>query len=175
MSFIRGYDHESLRELVDLDECAARLEEISGQRSLPALLERVWLLKVLNRLDDALSVADETVRQARMAGTRKDVLRARVLHATVLQHRRAHAAAEQELATCATEAEGQRWLSIAAFAYHHHGRNAYEAGDYDTARESFKQSLFLRREAGADDRELETVLLAIEAAERRRSSELLAG
>ena len=175
MSVIRGYDRDSLRELVDLEECAARLAEIESQRSLPALLERVFLLKVLNRLDEALALADDTVRQARMAGTRKDVIRARVLHATVLQNRGAYAAAEQELATCASEAEGQRWVSIAAFAHHHHGRNAYEAGDYDTARESFKQSLFLRREAGADDRELETVLLAIEAAERRRSSELLAG
>ncbi|MEV4736082.1 MULTISPECIES: hypothetical protein [unclassified Microbacterium] len=175
MSVIRGYDQDSLRELVDLEECAARLAEIESQRSLPALLERVFLLKVLNRLDEALALADDTVRQARMAGTRKDVIRARVLHATVLQNRGAYAAAEQELATCASEAEGQRWVSIAAFAHHHHGRNAYEAGDYDTARESFKQSLFLRREAGADDRELETVLLAIEAAERRRSSELLAG
>ncbi len=175
MSFIRGYDHESLRELVDLDECAARLEEIESQRSLPALLERVWLLKVLDRLDEALALADETVRQARMAGTRKDVLRARVLHATILQYRGAYAAAEQELATCADEAEGQRWLSIAAFAYHHHGKNAYDAGDFDTARDSFKQSLFLRREAGAEDRELETVLLAIEAAERRRTSHLVAG
>ncbi len=175
MSFIRGYDHDSLRELVDLDECAARLEEIEGQRSLPALLERVWLLKVLDRLDEALVLADATVRQARMAGTRRDVLRARVLHATVLQYRGAFAAAAQELATCAAEAEGQRWLSIAAFAHQHHGKNAYEAGDYETAKESFKQSLFLRREAGAEDRELETTLLAIEAAERRRSSQLLAG
>src|SRR6478609_2229875 len=149
MSFIRGYDRESLRELVDLDECAARLAEIEEQRSLPALLERVWLLKVLGRLDESLALADTTVRQARMAGPRRDVLRARVLHATVLQYRGAHAAAEQELATCASEAEGQRWLSIAAFAYHHHGKNAYDAEDYETARESFKQSLFLRREAGA--------------------------
>lgn len=175
MSFIQGYDPETLRELVDLGECAARLEEIESQRSLPALLERVWLLKVLDRLDEALPLADEAVRQSRMAGTRKDVLRSRVLHATILQHRGAHAAAEQELATCAAEAEGQRWLSIAAFAHHHHGRNAYEAGDYETARESFKQSLFLRREAGAEDRELETVLLAIEAAERRRTTQLVAG
>ncbi|AKV87654.1 hypothetical protein AKG07_16610 [Microbacterium sp. CGR1] len=175
MSFIQGYDPEGLRELVDLGECAARLEEIESQRSLPALLERVWLLKVLDRLDEALPLADEAVRQSRMAGTRKDVLRSRVLHATILQHRGAHAAAEQELATCAAEAEGQRWLSIAAFAHHHHGRNAYEAGDYETARESFKQSLFLRREAGAEDRELETVLLAIEAAERRRTTQLVAG
>lgn len=175
MSLIRGYDQESLRERVDLDECAARLDEIEEQRSLPALLERVWLLKVLGRLDDALVLADEAVRQARMAGTRKDVLRARVLHATILQYRGAHAAAEQELATCATEAEGQHWLSIAAFAYQHHGKNAYDAGDYETARESFKQSLFLRRESGAEDRELETVLLAIEAVERRRPAQLVAG
>ncbi|AVL96302.1 MULTISPECIES: hypothetical protein [Microbacterium] len=175
MSLIRGYDQESLREQVDLDECAARLAEIEEQRSLPALLERVWLLKVLGRLDDALALADEAVRQARMAGTRKDVLRARVLHATILQYRGAYAAAEQELATCAAEAEGQRWLSIAAFAYQHHGKNAYDAEDYETARESFKQSLFLRRESGAEDRELETVLLAIEAVERRRPAQLVAG
>ncbi|WP_136051765.1 hypothetical protein [Microbacterium sp. K36] len=175
MSLIRGYDQESLRERVDLDECAARLAEIEEQRSLPALLERVWLLKVLGRLDDALALADEAVRQARMAGTRKDVLRARVLHATILQYRGAHAAAEQELATCAAEAEGQRWLSIAAFAYQHHGKNAYDAEDFETARESFKQSLFLRRESGAEDRELETVLLAIEAVERRRPAQLVAG
>lgn len=175
MSFIQGYDPETLRELVDLDECAARLAEIESQRSLPALLERVWLLKVLDRLDEALVLADEAVRQARMAGTRKDVLRARVLHATILQYRGAHAAAEQELATCADEAEGQRWLAIAAFAHQHHGKNAYDTGDFETARESFKRSLFLRREAGAEDSALETVLLAIDAAERRRTTQLVAG
>jgi tetratricopeptide (TPR) repeat protein len=175
MSYIRGYDRDDLRELVDLDECAARLEEIAEQRSLPALLERVWLLKVLDRLDEALPLAETAVRQARMAGTRKDVLRARVLHATIHQYRGAHAAAEQELAACAEEAEGQGWITIAAFAHQHHGRNAFDAGDFDTARESFKRSLFLRREAGADDRELEVTLLAIDAAERRRTTQLVAG
>lgn len=174
MSLIEGYDPETLREYVDASACAERLAEIEAQRSLPALLERVWLLKVLDRLDEALPLSEETVRQARMAGTRRDVLRARVLHATILQYRGAHAAAEQELATCAAEAEGQGWIGIAAFAYQHHGKNAYEAGDFEQARESFKQSLFLRREAGAPDSELETTLLAIEAVERRRSAQLLA-
>lgn len=173
MGYIKGYDSETLREQVDQVECARRLTEIEEQRSLPALLERVWLLKVLERLDEALALADESVRVARMAGTRKDVLRSRVLHATILQSRGAYAAAEQELATCASEAEGQNWAGIAAFAYQHHGRNAYEAGDFELARESFKQALFLRREAGAPDQELETVLLAIEAAERRRSGQLV--
>ncbi|UYO96411.1 hypothetical protein OED01_12480 [Microbacterium sp. M28] len=168
MSYIRGYDSDTLRELVDETECARRLAEIESQRSLPAMLERVWLLKVLDRLDEALTLADEAVRQARMAGTRKDVLRARVLHATILQYRGAHAAADQELATCADEAEGQRWASIAAFAHQHRGKNALDSGDFEQAKESFKQSLFLRRETGAQDKDLETVLLAIETVERRR-------
>lgn len=175
LGYIKGYDSETLREQVDQAECAARLAEIEEQRSLPAMLERVWLLKVLDRLDEALSLSDESVRVARMAGTRKDVLRSRVLHATILQYRGAHAAAEQELTTCAAEAEGQRWAGIAAFAHQNHGRNAYEAGDFDQARESFKQALFLRREAGASDEELGSVLLSIEAAERHRSGELIAG
>lgn len=173
MGYIKGYDSETLREQVDHVECAQRLVEIEDQRSLPALLERVWLLKVLGELDEALALSDESVRVARMAGTRKDVLRSRVLHGTILQYRGAYAAAEQELATCAAEAEGQGWVGIAAFAHHHHGRNAFEAGDFDQARESFKQSLFLRREAGAHDAELESALLAIEAAEKRRTGQLV--
>ncbi|MDQ0644482.1 hypothetical protein [Microbacterium murale] len=173
MGYIKGYDSQTLREQVDQVECAERLVEIESQRSLPALLERVWLLKVLDQLDDALKLSDESVRVARMAGTRKDVLRARVLHATILQYRGAHAAAEQELATCASEAEGQGWTSIAAFAYQHHGKNAYDAGDFEDARTSLKQALFLRREAGAADAELEVALLAIEAAEKRRSGQLV--
>lgn len=173
MGYIKGYDSETLRETVDRIECGERLREIESQRSLPAMLERVWLLKVLDSLDEALALADETVRLARMAGTRKDVLRSRVLHATVLQYRGAYAAAEQELTTCITEAEGQGWGGIAAFAHQHQGRNAYEAGDFERARESFKQELFLRREAGAADPELEVVLLAIEATEKRRTGQLL--
>ena len=87
MSYIRGYDPDTLRERVDPRQCKERLEEIGEQRSLPALLERVWLLKVLDRSEDALVVSEQSVRVARMAGTRKDLLRARILHASVLQTR----------------------------------------------------------------------------------------
>ena len=67
MSYINGYDAETLREQVDPRRCKERLEELGDQRSLPALLERVWLLKVLGRLEDALVVSEESVRVARMA------------------------------------------------------------------------------------------------------------
>ncbi|QKJ18450.1 hypothetical protein [Microbacterium hominis] len=170
MSYIHGYDPDTLREIVEPRECEHRLDEIGEQRSLPALLERVWLLKVLDRLDEALVLSDQSVRVARMAGTRKDLLRARILHASVLQFRGAYAAAEQELSTCADEAEGQGWASIAAFAYQHRGKTSYEAGDFDAARADFKRALFLRQESGATDDQLESTLMAVDAADRRRAS-----
>lgn len=175
MSYINGYDPDTLREQVDPRRCKDRLEEIGEQRSLPALLERVWLLKVLGRLEDALVLSEQSVRVARMAGTRKDLLRARILHASVEQYRGAFAAAEQELTTCAAEAEGQGWTAIAAFAYQHRGKVHYDAGDYAEARSDFKRALFLRQEAGAPDEQLESTLLAIEAADRRRTASALAG
>ena len=126
------------------------------------------LLKVLDRLDDALVVSEESVRVARMGGTRKDLLRARILHATVLQFRGAFAAADQELSMCAQEAEGQDWAAIAAFALQHRGKVHFDGGDYDRARSDFKRALFLRQESGAADDQLESTLLAIDAADRRR-------
>lgn len=169
MSFIHGYDPETLREQIDPQQCRERLEEIGEQRSLPALLERVWLLKVLGQLDESLALSEQSVRVARMGGTRKDLLRARILHASVQQFRGAFAAAEQELTSCAYEAEGQNWNAIAAFAYQHRGKTFYESGDFVSARADFKRALFLRQEAGALDAQLESTLLAIDAADRRRS------
>ncbi len=169
MSYIRGYDPNTLREIVDAHECKERLDEIGEQRSLPALLERVWLLKVLGRLEDALVISEQSVRVARMAGTRKDLLRSRILHATVQQARGAYAAAEQELTTCAAEAEGQGWSGIAAFAYQHRGKVHFDVDDFESARKDFKRALFLRQDAGAADEQLESTLLAIDAADRRRA------
>ncbi|WP_229385640.1 hypothetical protein [Microbacterium allomyrinae] len=170
MSYIRGYDPDTLREQVDARQCRERLEEIGDQRSLPALLERVWLLKVLERPDDAIGISEQSVRVARMAGTRRDLLRARILHATILQARGAYAAADQELTTCAEEAEGQGWAGIAAFAYQHRGKVNFDDGDFEGARRDFKRALFLRQESGATDEQLESTLLAIDAADRRRAA-----
>ena len=70
---------------------------------------------------------------------------------------------------CAEEAEGQGWASIAAFAYQHRGKVRFDAGDFDDARVDFKRALFLRQESGATDEQLESSLLAIDAADRRRA------
>ncbi|WP_105566415.1 hypothetical protein [Microbacterium halophytorum] len=170
MSYIQGYDSESLREIVDPSACRQRLEDIGSQRSLPALLERVWLLKVLGELDESVALSEQSVRVARMAGTRKDLLRSRILHASVLTERGAYEAADAELSTCAEEADGQEWPSIAAFALSHRGRERHAAGDAEGARSDFKRVLFLRQELGASEDELELAMTMIEATERRRSA-----
>lgn len=171
MSLILGYDRDTLRERVDLSECRDRLEQIADQRSLAALLERAFLLKMLGELDDALKVSEQSVRLARMAGTRKDLLRARVLHASVVHWRGGFPAAVAELTTCANEAEGQGWPHIAAFAMQHLGKVHFDAGALDDARAAFKRSLFFRQQSGANDAELETTFLAIDAVERRLARE----
>ncbi|MBZ4487604.1 hypothetical protein LQ938_02130 [Microbacterium sp. cx-55] len=168
MSYIRGYHPDTLREIVDERECRERLAEIGPQRSLPALLERVWLLKVTGDFDEALQISDQSVRTARMAGTRKDLLRARILHATIQQERGQLAAAEQELTACAAEAEGHGWAGIAAFASHHRGMVRLDDDDLDGARADFKRELFFRQQAGAPEEQLESTLLAIDAVDRRR-------
>ena len=61
------------------------------------------------------------------------------------------------------------WASIAAFAYQHRGKVRFDAGDFDDARLDFKRALFLRQESGATDDQLESSLLAIDAADRRRA------
>jgi hypothetical protein len=169
VSYIQGYDHQTLREIVDPRACRERLEEIDGQRSLPALLERVWLLKVTDQLDEAREVAEVAVRTARMAGTRRDLLRARILHATVQQFRGRLAAADQELTLCAEEAEGLGLARIAAFAYQHRAKVRLELGELDGARADVKATLFLRREAGASEEELTSTLLAIDLLDRMRA------
>jgi ATP/maltotriose-dependent transcriptional regulator MalT len=174
VSFIHGYDPDTLREIVDPAQCKERLAELGDQRSLVSMLERVWLLKVLGETDDALTLSEHAVRVARMAGTPKDLLRARILHATVVQARGAYAAAEQELTTCAEEAEGQGWAAIAAFALQHRGKVNFDAAEFEEARKDFKRALFLRQESGAPESQLQTVLLAIDLCDRRRAQTAVA-
>jgi tetratricopeptide (TPR) repeat protein len=170
VSYIRGYDPETLQRRSIPASARSDCDEIGEQRSLPALLERVWLLKVLGRPEDAPRPVG-AVRPGRPhGGHAEDLLRARILHASVVQVRGAFAAAEQELTMCADEAEGQGWSAIGAFAYQHRGRVHYDAGEFDLARRDFKRALFLRQESGAADDQLESTLLAIDAADRRRAA-----
>ncbi|WP_029150147.1 hypothetical protein [Microbacterium indicum] len=170
MGFIQGYDPETLRENVDREGVYERLVEVRPQRSFTAQLEQVWLLKVLGELDEAREVSERTVRLARMSGTRRDLLHARIVHASVNQLLGRLTAAEGELTTCIEEAEGQGWPRISALAHSHRGRVRYDAGDFDGARADFRRELSLRQDLGSDEEQIEQASAFVEAAERHRSA-----
>jgi len=174
VNFIRYYDPDTLREVVDVSACKERLEDLGVLRSLPAMMERVWLLKVLGDLDQALDLSEEAVRAARMAGTRKDLLRARILHSSVLHYLGQYDHAVQELTHCAQEAEGQEWWTVAALAQHHLGRVYFDMEEWAEARTALRRTLFFRLTAGTPNDQLESTLLAIETAERRAVESSLA-
>jgi len=48
-----GYDPITLREKVDLKAAGERLDEIGGQRNTEALNEKVTLLRLVGRLEEA--------------------------------------------------------------------------------------------------------------------------
>ena len=166
MGLIKGINPDTLQEEVDIDACHERLAELDQQRSLPALQERVWLLKVTGDTTAAIELAKQTVRTARMVGTRQDLLRTRILEATVQQANGDYTLADHNYTVCAEEATGQHWYAIAAFATQNRGRSHLEQNKFAEAREDFKQTLFLRQQSGAPENELEQSLIAIAAVDR---------
>ena len=77
MSIILGYDPVTLREKVDLQAAGERLDEIGGQRNTDALNEKVGLLRLVGRIDEAWDMANDALRQARFSGDREELCLAR--------------------------------------------------------------------------------------------------
>lgn len=164
-SIILGYDAASLREKVDLKAVGDRLEELGELRSLTALCEKAWLLKVAGQLDEALEIANEAVRLARFTGDRKELIRPRLLRAQVLQFRGAYDEAIHELNACADEAHTHEWTLYEAFSLQHRGKVYFDMRRFEEALEDFRAAAELRRQLGAPDEQIESSLIAIAVTE----------
>ena len=70
MTVILGYDLITLREKVDLAAAEERLAELEGRRDMESLHERVGLLRLVGKLDDAWDAANEALRNVRFSGDR---------------------------------------------------------------------------------------------------------
>ena len=99
LSFIIGYDPITLREKVDLLAAGARLAELGNLRSLAALNEKVALLRLVGRLDEAWEIANEALRQSRFTGNREQAVASRIRRAQVLQFQGKLEEAVSELTT----------------------------------------------------------------------------
>jgi tetratricopeptide (TPR) repeat protein len=151
----------TLREKVDLGAVTERLAELGPLRSLSALNEKVVLLRLSAQLDDAFTVANEAVRQARFSGDREMALGARIRRAQVQQYQGKYPAALQELGLCVEEAQTHEWGALEATATLSRGKVHFEMGDLEQALVDFKAAVFLMERQGASIDQLESSLVAV--------------
>ncbi len=69
-SYFLGFDPVSLTERFDLIAAQRRLDELADERSVDALAEKIGLLRVTGRLDEAHDTAKEALLEARLSGDR---------------------------------------------------------------------------------------------------------
>ncbi|MEO6826893.1 MAG: hypothetical protein ABI255_09545 [Microbacteriaceae bacterium] len=135
-------------------------------RSLEALCERAWLLKVAGRLDEALEVANAAVRLARFTGDRQSHIRPRILRAQVLQFQGKFSESVAELNACAEEAHTHDWLAQEAVCLQQRGKVHFNAGDAEGALADLTRALSLRQTLGASEDQLESSRFAIRAVQQ---------
>jgi len=161
VTIILGYDPATLRERVDPAAVEARLAELGDQRSVPALNERASLLRLAGRLDEALEISNEAVRQARTGGDREQLLTARMRHAQVLQSQGKLEAALAELDDCVLEAASHDWARTEAFALQHRGKVRFDLHDYRAASRDFRDALTIRVRLSSPPVEIDGSMIAI--------------
>lgn len=165
MSIILGYDPTTLREKVDPVAAARRLDELGEQRSLAAITERAALFRLVGRLEEAWDVSNEALRQARFAGERTQITRARIRRAVVQQYQGHLEGAMRELSDCVDEARTHGWSSVEAYALQHRGRVHFDQRNYKAALEDFRTSLTLRKSVSSSTEQLEAAQIAIAVTE----------
>lgn len=165
LTIILGYDAITLREKVDLAAAEERLDGLGQLRSLSALNEKVTLLRLLGRLDEAFEIANQALRQARFTGDRQDFVLCRIRRAQVMQFRGKLDEAAAELTQCVLESETHEWNITAGLARETRGKVHYELHDLENALTDFTAAVFLREKAGATPDQLESALIAVAVVE----------
>lgn len=165
MSIILGYDPTTLQEKVDLKAAGERLDELGEQRDTSALNEKIGLLRLVGRIDEAWDVACEALRRARFSGDREQLCLARIRRAVVQHARGKLDPAIVELTSCATEARNHEWAAAEACAIQHRGRVHFDQLDYAAALMDFRTAATIRTRIGAPSDRIESSLIAAAIAE----------
>src|SRR5690606_15049751 len=119
----------TLREKVDLRAAGERLEELGELRTSAALNEKVTLLRLVGRLDEAWDTANEALRQARFSGDREELCLARIRRAQVQHYLGKLDTSLIELTSCVDEARGHDWAAAEATALHERGKVNFDLGE----------------------------------------------
>jgi tetratricopeptide (TPR) repeat protein len=170
MTIVLGYDPVTLREQVDQEALELRLAELGNGRSREILNERVGLLRLAGRLDEALDVANQALREARFGGDRQELVLARMRRAEVQQSLGKLDAALAELSDCVAEARSHDWPIAQAFALQHHGMVQFELGQFAAAARDFREAAAVRVRIKAPAEQVDISMLALSVAESLAAS-----
>lgn len=165
MSIILGYDPVTLREKVDLQAAGERLDEIGGQRNTDALNEKVGLLRLVGRIDEAWDMANDALRQARFSGDREELCLARIRRAQVQHYRGKVDSALIELTSCVDEARAHDWNPAEALALYERGKVYFDQQELKLALLDFRTAVTIRVRIGAPADDVDSSMVAIAIAE----------
>ncbi|NII41352.1 tetratricopeptide (TPR) repeat protein [Curtobacterium flaccumfaciens] len=156
----------SLRPAVDVQAVQDRLRDLGQSRSTDALAERAELLRLLGRLDEALTVAEEVFRLTMFTGERQDKVAARIRRAHILHDLGRYERAATEASMARDTAATEEWPELEGAAAELEGWSLYELSRFDEARAVLSRSYDAFRAAGAPAERTEALRTAVEAALR---------
>ncbi|MDN3477201.1 hypothetical protein QL987_00970, partial [Curtobacterium sp. APC 4022] len=116
----------SLRPAVDVQAVQDRLRDLGQSRSTDALAERAELLRLLGRLDEALTVAEEVFRLTMFTGERQDKVSARIRRAHILHDLGRYERAATEASMARDTAATEEWPELEGAAAELEGWSLYE-------------------------------------------------
>jgi len=162
-SYFLGFDQASLAERFDVASAQRRLDELADERSIAALTEKIGLLRVTGRLEEAHDVATEALRQARLAGDREPLCRVKVARAQLLREEGKHEQAIHELTDSIVEATASGWYGVVADARRQRALVRVGLGETEAAREDLSEALAVLVRDNAPPREIDVTMYAIGA------------
>ncbi|MBO9627482.1 MAG: hypothetical protein J7484_14065 [Microbacterium sp.] len=162
-AWFRGFDPATLAERVDVGAAERRLAEIVDARSVAGLAEKIGLLRVTGRLDEAQEAATEALRQARLSGSREALAEVKVARAQLLRSAGKHEQALQELSDAVAEAHDNGWGVIEAAARRQRALVRVALGEDAAARDDLNEALALLVKSDAAPQEIDVTMVAIGA------------
>lgn len=161
-----GFAPISLRPAVDVADVQERLRRLGQTRSTTAMAERTELLRLLGRLDEALTIAEETYRLAMFTGDRADLVAARIRRAHVLHDLGRYERAAAEAALARDTATIEEWSELEGAAAEIEGWSLYELARFSEARTALSRAYDAFRAAGASQERTQALREAIQASMR---------
>jgi len=162
-SYFLGFDPVSLAERFDVAGAQRRLDELADERSISALTEKIGLLRVTGRLEEAHEVATEALRQARLAGDREPLCRVKVARAQLLREEGKHEQAIHELSDSIVEATSSGWSGVVADARRQRALVRIALDEPESAREDLSEALAVLVRGNAAPREIDVTMYLVGA------------